>query len=162
VVSWWWSCRWDEITSLNCGNQRASCSSPRCYMSMENLGGNISSGENSWFVHQSSPAVLRSESFSWFDHPNITWQRLLQLCCSLSSFLQLFVTSVVIGQNILLSSLFQTAIILCSFLSLTDKILHKYIIIIEVLWFCVLILIYEVNTEWCLHLKDYGSFEEVM
>jgi hypothetical protein len=26
---WWWSCRWGETTSLNCGHQRTYCSSSR-------------------------------------------------------------------------------------------------------------------------------------
>jgi hypothetical protein len=30
-VSRWWSCRWGEITSLNCGYQRACCSSQEKY-----------------------------------------------------------------------------------------------------------------------------------
>jgi len=25
---WWWTCRRDESASLNCGHQRACCSSP--------------------------------------------------------------------------------------------------------------------------------------
>jgi hypothetical protein len=53
-----WSCRWGETTSLNCGHQLACCSSVRWYMSMENHGGMILMGENSWFVHQSSLAFL--------------------------------------------------------------------------------------------------------
>jgi hypothetical protein len=73
--TWTWSwckatlvatcCRWSETTSLNCGHQLAYCSSPRwhLYMSIEH-GGMISTGENSWFVHQSSLAILPAESHS--------------------------------------------------------------------------------------------------
>jgi hypothetical protein len=51
--TWWCLCRWGKTTSLNCNQQRAYCSSPRWYMSMESHGGMISVGEDSWFVHQS-------------------------------------------------------------------------------------------------------------
>jgi hypothetical protein len=56
----WWSspCRWGETTSLNCGHQRAYCSSRRWYMSKENNGGVISTGEYSSFVHQRSLVIL--------------------------------------------------------------------------------------------------------
>jgi hypothetical protein len=33
---WWWPCRWSETTFLNCSHQRAFCSSPRWYRSIEN------------------------------------------------------------------------------------------------------------------------------
>jgi len=40
--SWWWG----EITSLNCEHERAYCSCPRTYMSMETYGGMILTGKN--------------------------------------------------------------------------------------------------------------------
>jgi hypothetical protein len=64
-MTWWlidWACRWSETTSLNCGHQRAYSSSPRWYMSMGNYGGMISREENSWFVHQSSLAILPADT----------------------------------------------------------------------------------------------------
>jgi hypothetical protein len=39
------SCRWSETSSLNYG-QRAYCSHPRCYISIESHGGMILTGEN--------------------------------------------------------------------------------------------------------------------
>jgi hypothetical protein len=60
----WWSCQWSETTSLNCGQQRAYCSTPRWYTSMENSGGMMSTEDNSWLVHQNSLAVLLAESSS--------------------------------------------------------------------------------------------------
>jgi hypothetical protein len=59
--------------SLNCGNQLAYCLSLMWCMSMENHRRMISKGENSWFVHQSSLAVLPAEpsSSKWWG----TWQR---------------------------------------------------------------------------------------
>jgi hypothetical protein len=60
---WWWTCRCGHITSLNCGHQRAYCSSPMWYMSTESYGGMISTG-NSWFFHQSSLEILPAESTS--------------------------------------------------------------------------------------------------
>jgi hypothetical protein len=42
------SYRWDETMSLNCGHQRAYCSSSMWYISMDRHGGIISTG-NSWF-----------------------------------------------------------------------------------------------------------------
>jgi hypothetical protein len=59
-LSYVW-CRWGETTSLNCGHQRAYCSSPRWYMSMNNRGGMISTGKNFWFINQSSLAILSAE-----------------------------------------------------------------------------------------------------
>jgi hypothetical protein len=57
-VRWrWWSCRW---RTLNFGHQHAYCSSRWWYMSMENYGGMISTGENFWFVHQASLATLQT------------------------------------------------------------------------------------------------------
>jgi hypothetical protein len=40
------SCRWSETTSPNCDHQQDYCSSPRWYMSMENNGGMMLTGEN--------------------------------------------------------------------------------------------------------------------
>jgi hypothetical protein len=52
--TWWsWSCRWCGTSPLNCRHQRVYCSSPGdIIMSKQNHGGIISTGENSWFVHQ--------------------------------------------------------------------------------------------------------------
>jgi hypothetical protein len=61
---WWWSCRWGETSNLKCVHQRACCSSPMWYMSLENHAGIISTGENSWFVRQISLANLPAESSS--------------------------------------------------------------------------------------------------
>jgi hypothetical protein len=55
---------WDETTSLNCCQQRAYCSSLRWCMGMESYGEMIWTGENSWFIHQTSLAILPAESFS--------------------------------------------------------------------------------------------------
>jgi hypothetical protein len=55
----WLSCRWGETTSLNCGHQRACCSSPTWYISIEKHGRIISAGKISWFVHQSYLAIYR-------------------------------------------------------------------------------------------------------
>jgi hypothetical protein len=55
TYEWWrWWSQWGETTSLSSGHQRAYGSSPRRYMSMENYNGMMSTGENSWFVHQSA------------------------------------------------------------------------------------------------------------
>jgi hypothetical protein len=60
---WWWSsCRWGETTSLNCCYQTVYCISPRWFMSCQNHGGTKSTEGNSWFVHQSSLAILPAES----------------------------------------------------------------------------------------------------
>jgi hypothetical protein len=60
---WWWSSsrRWGKTTPLKCGHQRSYYSSPDD-MSTENYGGMIWTGRNSWFVHQSSLAILPAES----------------------------------------------------------------------------------------------------
>jgi hypothetical protein len=53
----------DHVTSLNCGHQRAYCSSPSWYISMENHGGMMmSKEENSWFVLQNSLEILPAET----------------------------------------------------------------------------------------------------
>jgi hypothetical protein len=66
IVVWFtadWSCRWDETMSLNRGHQRAYCSSPRWYMSIEKHGEMMMpAGNNSCFVHQSPLAILSAES----------------------------------------------------------------------------------------------------
>jgi hypothetical protein len=59
----WWSCRYGETTSLNCGNHRVCCASPRWHMGMEDHDGMVSTGEN-WFVHQSSLKIIPAESYS--------------------------------------------------------------------------------------------------
>jgi hypothetical protein len=49
INSWRCSCcsyQWDETTSLNCGHQRAYCSSQRWYMIIQSHGGMILGGEN--------------------------------------------------------------------------------------------------------------------
>jgi hypothetical protein len=48
-----WPCcccwrRWGETSSLNCGHQRAYCSSLRWHTSVDSHGLMISTGENSW------------------------------------------------------------------------------------------------------------------
>jgi hypothetical protein len=52
---------WSETISLNCGHQRDYCSSLWWYASLENYGGMISTGENSWFVHKCSLEILTEE-----------------------------------------------------------------------------------------------------
>jgi hypothetical protein len=59
---WWWSCRWGGTTSLNCGQQRAYCSSSGWYMSMKNHSGMVLTGKNSRFVHKSSLAIISAKS----------------------------------------------------------------------------------------------------
>jgi hypothetical protein len=58
-----WLCRWGETISQNCGHQRAYCSSPGWYMSMESYVMMMPTGDNSWLVHQSSFAVLPAETY---------------------------------------------------------------------------------------------------
>jgi hypothetical protein len=53
-----------ETTSLNYSHQRAYCSSPMWYTSMEKHVRMILAGENSWFIHDSSLAILPAESCS--------------------------------------------------------------------------------------------------
>jgi hypothetical protein len=55
---WWW---WGETISLNCGHQRAYCSSPGDIWAWRTMV-EWSTEENSWFVHQSSLAILPAES----------------------------------------------------------------------------------------------------
>jgi hypothetical protein len=74
VLSWWWSCRWSE-TTLNRGHQRACCPSPRWYMSMEKYSGVIATGEATWFVYQSSLAIL--PAVASISEAGETWQRKL-------------------------------------------------------------------------------------
>jgi hypothetical protein len=47
--------------SQNCGHQRAYCSSPTCYVSMEAMV-MMPAGDTSWLVHQISKAVLPAET----------------------------------------------------------------------------------------------------
>jgi hypothetical protein len=47
--------RWGETISLNCGHQQAYCSSSRWYMSVENHGGMILTGENWWARRKTCP-----------------------------------------------------------------------------------------------------------
>jgi hypothetical protein len=47
-----------ETTSLNCYRQQAYCPSPRWHVSVEKHGRMISTGENCWFVRQSSLTIL--------------------------------------------------------------------------------------------------------
>jgi hypothetical protein len=72
---WWWWSRWTENTTSICGHQRAYCSSTRWYMSMENYGEMILTGEFSWFVHQSSLAILEAASSE--SKSGGTWRRKL-------------------------------------------------------------------------------------
>jgi hypothetical protein len=52
-----------EIMSLNCGNQRPYCSSPRWNMNMENHSVMMMSTEgNSWFLRQSFLAIVPADS----------------------------------------------------------------------------------------------------
>jgi hypothetical protein len=53
-----------DVVRLRLWTAATNCSSPRWYMSMENHGGIISTIENSWFVHQSSLAILLAELYS--------------------------------------------------------------------------------------------------
>jgi hypothetical protein len=69
----WWSCLWDEIMSLNCSHQWSYCSSHRWHMSMENHGGMMLIGENSWLVHQSYLAILPAQTSS--SKSGECWQR---------------------------------------------------------------------------------------
>jgi hypothetical protein len=47
-----------EATSLNCGHQWVSCSSPGCCMSIGSHGGIMSREENFWFFRQISLTIL--------------------------------------------------------------------------------------------------------
>jgi hypothetical protein len=62
IEPWWRSCRWGETTSLNCSPQRAYCSSPGWYVSVENHRVMISAGESSRFIRQNTLAVLPPDS----------------------------------------------------------------------------------------------------
>jgi hypothetical protein len=54
----WWSCQWDETTSVNCGHQRAYCSTPKeIYDHGEPWLNDVDRGKLR-FVHQSYLTVL--------------------------------------------------------------------------------------------------------
>jgi hypothetical protein len=56
------------LLSLNCGHQRAYCSAPRWYMSMESHGGMISAGENWRTLRKTCPnATLSITNPTWID-----------------------------------------------------------------------------------------------
>jgi hypothetical protein len=93
IEQWRWSlsCRWSETTSLNCVHQRAYCSSPSWCMSMEMRDGIMSTGENSWFLHQRSLSILLAES-SFASRRN-GWREWWILPCEvLFSYLQVVFT----------------------------------------------------------------------
>jgi hypothetical protein len=54
------SMRWEYVSELQ--PPRGLLFFHRWHMSMENHGGTISTGENSWFIHQSSLSLLPAES----------------------------------------------------------------------------------------------------
>jgi hypothetical protein len=58
------SCRWGETMSLNCGNQRAYCSSPRWYMSMESHDAMILTGKIEELGEKPVPVPLCSTQIS--------------------------------------------------------------------------------------------------
>jgi hypothetical protein len=53
-----WSCRWGKTVALNCGYQRAYCSSPTWYMGVESNGGMILTGETGQFGEKPVPVPL--------------------------------------------------------------------------------------------------------
>jgi hypothetical protein len=62
LSTWWWrwcSCRWGETMSLNCGHQRACCSHPRLYVSMENHCGMIHPSNGATAQIRPWPPLLR-------------------------------------------------------------------------------------------------------
>jgi hypothetical protein len=54
------SCRWGETVTLNCGHQRAYCSSSRWYMSMKSLGRMVLTGENRRTRRKTCPSTTLS------------------------------------------------------------------------------------------------------
>jgi hypothetical protein len=61
-------CRWSVTMSLNCGYQRAYCSSPTWYVSMESHGGIIFTGENRRTLRKTCPiATLSTTNPTWTD-----------------------------------------------------------------------------------------------
>jgi hypothetical protein len=74
--------------SQNCGHQRVYCSSPGWYVNMESYGGNDAGWGIYWIVHQSSLAVLPTETSgvntrNWRSE-NFTYQYLKYLKGSLT------------------------------------------------------------------------------
>jgi hypothetical protein len=62
----WWSCRWGEKVSLNCGHKGSYCSSSRWYMSMERHGGMILTAGNRGTQRKAFPSTTSSTT-------NPTW-----------------------------------------------------------------------------------------
>jgi hypothetical protein len=52
---------------LNCGHQRAYCSLPRCYMSVDSHGGMILTGETEALGENSPSATLSTTNLIWTD-----------------------------------------------------------------------------------------------
>jgi hypothetical protein len=67
-----WTCRWSLTTSLNCSHQRAYCSSPRFYMSMENYGGILSTGKS---PHSSTRALSGNATSCHLIASRRNWRR---------------------------------------------------------------------------------------
>jgi hypothetical protein len=68
IWSYCCSCRWGETISLNCGHQRAYCSSSRWYMSMESHDGMTLTGENRRSLRKADPsAALSTTNLTWTD-----------------------------------------------------------------------------------------------
>jgi hypothetical protein len=55
---WWWSRGWGETAFVYWGHQRAYCLSPRWFYGHGGPLWNNTDRENSWFVYQSSLAIL--------------------------------------------------------------------------------------------------------
>jgi hypothetical protein len=72
-------CWWGVTMSLNCSQQRAYCSSPRCYMCMEGHGGLILVVENRGTWRKISPSVtLFTTNLTWTDtcsNPDLRGER---------------------------------------------------------------------------------------
>jgi hypothetical protein len=69
------SCRWGEAMSLNCGHQRAYCSSRRWYMSMANHGSMILTGETEELGETPAPVSLCPPQIQRAPNPSLRGER---------------------------------------------------------------------------------------
>jgi hypothetical protein len=78
--------------SLNSGHQRAYCSSPRWYMSMESYGGMISTGENQRTLRKTCPsATLPTKNPTWTDPVAKPGFRGLEAFCRMKCFVHILI-----------------------------------------------------------------------